>query len=85
MGMEQILILLRVEMASDANRRLKQPLEESTFSFWRLRRSERSELSGENGNIAREKLDVMSRGKRRMLLIFRGATHSPWIGDGKQF
>ncbi len=31
MGMEQILISLRVEMASDANRRLKQPLEGTTF------------------------------------------------------
>eukprot|EP00804_Cyclotella_cryptica_P023858 CCRYP_018139-RB/>CCRYP_018139-RB protein AED:0.08 eAED:0.08 QI:94/1/1/1/1/1/2/466/152 len=31
MGMEQILISLRVEMASDANRRLRQPMEGSTF------------------------------------------------------
>ncbi|KAL7512038.1 hypothetical protein ACHAXN_008985 [Cyclotella atomus] len=31
MGMEQILISLRVEMGSEANRRLKQPLEGSTF------------------------------------------------------
>ena len=31
MGMEQILISLRAEMASEANRRLKQPLEGSTF------------------------------------------------------
>ena len=31
MGMEQILISLRAEMASGENRRLKQPLEGSTF------------------------------------------------------
>jgi ubiquitin-protein ligase len=31
MGMEQILISLRAEMASEANRRLKQPMEGSTF------------------------------------------------------
>jgi len=31
MGIEQILISLRAEMASEANRRVKQPLEGSTF------------------------------------------------------
>ena len=31
MGMEQVLSSLRAEMGSEANRRLKQPLEGSTF------------------------------------------------------